>query len=299
MIRKILFSTNFTPLSRKALDYTLELAKKTGAKILGAYVLKFPMPVYSLFPPPPRHRSELEAISRAKLQAFFQGPGLENVEIETRLSLGSPEQELNKLATRERADLIVVGKHSRSTLERFFIASTTEKILRETRKPVLVLPDAAAGSVRWKPVVCAVDFSNASLQGLKFAIELARDYRVDLRVIHVLELGPAVEALGEETRVHLASVPARVKSKLDAVVATFGAPRETTTAVVQGKPSEMIVEEAARARSDLLVVGRRGNTSLDRASIGSTTSAVLRAAYLPVLVVPGTRARSSPAATAA
>ena len=292
MIRKILFATNLTPLSRNALDYALELAKRTEADLVGAYSLQVPMPVYSLSLPSAEYKKEMENIGRFKLQDFFQGVTLRGDEVKTRLCLGPPGQELSKLAKAEKADLIVVAKHSRSTLERFFISSTTERIVRQSRTPVLVVPDQGRRSVKWKPILCAVDFSDPSLEALRFAIKLAADHGSELAVLHALELGPMVEAFGEKSRAKLAAVPERTRKKLQDLNRMFGAPRGVETLVAQGKSPEVILGEAERLGSDLVIVGKRGNVVRERLAIGATTNSILRAAHIPVIVVPGFRPRA-------
>lgn len=292
MIRKIIFATNFTPLSRNALDYTLELARKTQAELIGAYSLQAPMPVYSLSLPSAEYKKEMENIGRSKLQDFFQGVTLREEEIKTRLCLGPPAQELSKLAKTEKADLVVVAKHSRSTLERFFISSTTERIVRQSRTPVLVVPDLGRRTVKWRPILCAVDFSDPSLEALRFAIQFAGDHGGDLAVLHVLELGTALEAIGEKSRAKLAAVPERMRKRLQDVIRMFGASRGTQSLIASGKPHEVILEEAERLGSDLLIVGKRGNVLRERLAIGATTNSILRAAHVPVIVVPGFRPRA-------
>lgn len=56
--------------------------------------------------------------------------------------------------------------------------------------------------------------------------------------------------------------------------------------VVEGKPSEAILEAANTAHADLIVVGARGLSPLERLLVGSTTHALLEEAPCPVVVVP-------------
>jgi nucleotide-binding universal stress UspA family protein len=65
------------------------------------------------------------------------------------------------------------------------------------------------------------------------------------------------------------------------------APRGRTIVAV-GAPGPMILGRAQVNRADLLVVGRNGSHAMSSADIGSTTRLTLRAAQVPVLVVPGT-----------
>ncbi|WP_298411127.1 universal stress protein [Hydrotalea sp.] len=53
---------------------------------------------------------------------------------------GIPEKEILNIATEWEADLIVMGTHARSGLDRILTGSTAEYIIRHTHIPVLVTP---------------------------------------------------------------------------------------------------------------------------------------------------------------
>ncbi len=61
---------------------------------------------------------------------------------------------------------------------------------------------------------------------------------------------------------------------------------EFDSEVVEGKPSDAIVAAAIDAKADLIVVGARGLSPLERLLVGSTTQALLEEAPCPVVVVP-------------
>lgn len=53
---------------------------------------------------------------------------------------GHPAPQILQAADRLEADLIVVGTHGKGRLEYTFLGSVTEKLLRRTHRPVLVIP---------------------------------------------------------------------------------------------------------------------------------------------------------------
>ncbi|HUK51780.1 MAG TPA: universal stress protein [Candidatus Binatia bacterium] len=57
------------------------------------------------------------------------------------------------------------------------------------------------------------------------------------------------------------------------------------TEIVVGHPVEQIVHRAESHQIDLIILGRRGVSRLERMIIGSTSEKVLRYAHCPVLVV--------------
>lgn len=288
MIKKIVFTTDFSSLSREALDYTLTLAEKVGAKVIVSHAVRIPSTSYSAFDFPKEYEDELKEESRTRLSQFVESARrAKGPEIESRLTVGFPEQVVRQLVAKESPELIVAAKHSRSTLERFFMGSTTEKILRNAPCPVLVVPDRGLKSVKWDPVVCAVDFSPTSRNSLQFAVQLSRATHTALQVLHVTGPVPTLKGFGDQIGSILLKINEGARNELREWIKTSGAPAGTGIVVDDGEPSSTIIETMEKLGSDLLVIGRYGHSRLEEALLGSTTNAVLRGAKFPVLVVPG------------
>lgn len=93
-------------------------------------------------------RTHLEAARKRagdQLSAFLAGAGLGEVETILRHEQTTAPNEIRKLATQEKADLIVLSTHGRSGLAGFLIGSVTEQVLRLSEIDVLAIPpDKAA-----------------------------------------------------------------------------------------------------------------------------------------------------------
>lgn len=141
-------------------------------------------------------------------------------------------------------------------------------------------------------VVVGVDGSAASDQALLFAAREAQLRGAVLRIVtsHDLaavtyggfDIGFEMERL--EDRLRLAS-EALVKAAADTVAAnTAESPVLVQTVVAQGRPSQVLLDDAKDAA--LLVVGARGGGALTRLMMGSTSTEVVHHARVPVAVVP-------------
>lgn len=138
----------------------------------------------------------------------------------------------------------------------------------------------------WKPkktVVVPVDFSDASLNAVRTALDCAE--RPDgVRVVHVvpplsvLTAGSMTTLLNDESHIELAV------NSLDRFMTDHGIVG-VTTAVVVGNPGNMIVDYANKSRADLIVIPSHGHHGFKRLLIGSTAERVLRHAACPVLVL--------------
>jgi nucleotide-binding universal stress UspA family protein len=145
---------------------------------------------------------------------------------------------------------------------------------------------------RIRRIIHASDFSKASRAAFAKAVDLAKAYRAELLVVHVLSVVPPF--LGE------GYVPPNVWEEIEAG-ARAGAQRQLNRLVARarragvhlkslvalGSPYEDIVRAAKRTRADLLVLGTHGRTGLTKVLLGSVAERVLRTASCPVLTVRG------------
>ncbi|MGH7264282.1 MAG: universal stress protein [Candidatus Rokuibacteriota bacterium] len=138
----------------------------------------------------------------------------------------------------------------------------------------------------------ATDFSPASRPAFSTALDLARDARGELTIVHVIT--PAVPMIGD------GYVDPRVYEQVEAA-AREAAERELDKllkkakqagvrargVLVTGVPHEQIVRAARSRRAQLIVIGTHGRTGLARLFLGSVASRVLAVAPSPVLTVRG------------
>lgn len=136
-----------------------------------------------------------------------------------------------------------------------------------------------------KEIVVATDGSAGSQAAVKEAFALARE--VDAEVTFVSVFRPPSALLGDPfyaRSLHHGLVEAR--GAVEAAIAKA----ETMAVdahgeVVEGDPATEIVRLAERREADLIVVGSRGHGPLASAIVGSVSSAVIRDARCPVVVV--------------
>jgi nucleotide-binding universal stress UspA family protein len=130
---KILFSTDFSELSRFALQYAAAQAKAEGAKLIIAHVEEDPSStgegaLYSGV----SDQTPEETLRRIVPESFAGS-------VEHRLLRGQPAEEIVRLAGEERVDLIVIGTHGRTGVLRLLMGSVAEKVVRLAGCPVLVV----------------------------------------------------------------------------------------------------------------------------------------------------------------
>jgi nucleotide-binding universal stress UspA family protein len=136
-----------------------------------------------------------------------------------------------------------------------------------------------------------VDFSEPSFQALRHAIELAKELRATLRILHVVAADDGWLRLGrEEFRDLDKSLQKQATKELQAM-AKAHVPRKVRAnlEVRIGRPAEEIVAAASDANSDVIVLSTHGHTGLDRLLIGSVAERVMRMAPCPVFLIPASK----------
>jgi len=197
-------------------------------------------------------------------------------------------------ASARASGLIVMGTRGRGGLERLVAGSVTEKVLRQAPCPVLTVPPGQGavppGPGPFKAILCAVDFSRASLHAVEYALSLAQEADARLVLAHVIDwpntagFSALLAAAVEETR---RDYERRRLDQLGAAVPA--AAREwcrVEEILVTGAPGREIVHVADTQAIDLIVMGVHGRSALNLAIFGSTTRQVVHDAHCPVLTVP-------------
>jgi nucleotide-binding universal stress UspA family protein len=129
-------------------------------------------------------------------------------------------------------------------------------------------------------VLVATDGSPHAKRALREAIGIVRRFDAELYVLSVVDDRLARSAATEETYREIAERALRV-AESESAQADVG----VTTVVETGSPPTGILDYAAEIDADLVVVGNRGRSGLDRFVVGSVAERVVRGANCSVLVV--------------
>jgi len=224
----------------------------------------------------------------AELRRVANAAGAGSIDVTFAAEAGDPARTIVDQAVTIPADLVVMGTHGRSGFERFMIGSIAEKVLRKAPCPVLMVPPHVTATlpaeVRFKNILCPMDFSSSALQAFGFALDLARQADGAVTVLH------AIEWLAEqEPRAHSPfDVPGYRQHLIDDArerMQSVAAEEPIEDVVVFGRAHREILRRAADTAADLIVMGAQGRGGLGLALFGSTTQQVVRAAPCPVLTV--------------
>jgi nucleotide-binding universal stress UspA family protein len=293
-IRNILCPVDRSDTSARALDYGLMLARWYGAAVTALEVIWVDLPPVSSSAQPILGPQQLESVT-ADLSQFVAAHTPAGTTVTSRIGQGPVVTAILHEARELPADLIVMGTHGRSGVERFLLGSVAEKTLRKAACPVLTIPPSAPDSPPrpqpFQSIMCAVDFSPASLKAMEYAMLLAEESGKRLTLLHVFDwdedrLMPAQfdTATRDIRDEHRKETVERLRALVPDEVRAWCECRELTAT---GRPHEEVILAAASERADLIVMGAHGRRASDLLLFGSTTNQVIRHAIGPVLTVRG------------
>ena len=139
-LTSIVVATDFSDIANHALDETLDLAHKLGAKI--TLVHSFEIPVYGfpdgLLVAPADVTTRIEIAAQRQLTEIIEARKDRGVPITPVLRMGTPWVEIDAVARQTGAGLVVAGTHGRRGVARALLGSVAERLLRTCSLPVLV-----------------------------------------------------------------------------------------------------------------------------------------------------------------
>jgi len=294
--KRILVPVDFSEASKKAITYGLTLADQFNSKLILAHIVPESSALAYAFPTE-TFDMEKEQVEKAQsaIKDLVPPEYAARQHIQEIVRTGNIEAELLAIVENEGADLVVMGTHGRRRLGRWFLGSVTEHMLRKVPVPVLTVSHVdtekhQVGMVSLKRILYATDLSEYSNAGLKYAVEIARAAGSSLSVMHAIHypdrrLWAAGGIPGLESE-RAADVQEMRKRLADVLAQEAPQEMQVEMLVVEGRPSEKILEIAGERAMDIIVLNLQSKSTLERTLIGITAERVVRLAPIPVLSVP-------------
>lgn len=146
---------------------------------------------------------------------------------------------------------------------------------------------AAAEANPTGPVVVGTDGSEASVNALLRAVQEAEWRDVDLHVVHVLNVTPAVLHLSGDQTMTTRELAESDRSEIWKLAQPVidGAGVEVVRIERDGEPGKALLAYAEEVGASVVVVGPRGRGRVEKMFLGSTAEEVVKSATCDVLVV--------------
>ncbi len=193
-LANIVFATDLSPASDRALHVALALADWYGSKIYVTHAVT-PEPHYNVpLEPLPLELDPLWQNAERRMVEFEAVQELQGTYHEMILEHGLPWSVISRVMRQHKIDLIVAGTHGRTGLKKLVLGSRAETIFRQATCPVLTVGPYVTSSAadKWNPktVLFATDFSETSLHALPLALSIAEESEATLILLHLTTLVP-------------------------------------------------------------------------------------------------------------
>lgn len=273
---RILFPVAFSPQCELAAPYVAAWARQFKAEVVMLHAELLQALTMEGVPHVPRPG---ETAGRVRAFCLDQFDG---VPVERIVRLGDPAEEIEQYVTHEGADLIMMPTHGMGPVRRFILGSVTAKVLHDVACPVWTAahldPEAHAGNLAVKTIVCAVDLDERGADTARAAGAVAAKAGARLIVAHA---APMVSAMPEAyiEGVFYADLIASAKKMLADMLSKTGVEAEMYVGV--GKVAQFVSKAAEEHNADLVIIGRGGHGMLGR--LRTHDYGIIRECACPVL----------------
>ena len=313
MYRKILVPLDGSPLAETALPYAAQLAKQLAAKLLLMEASSLPFGLKDT----PAHREEV--LSHAEfylngVQRTLTNPALEsNFELErvqTLVTYGEAAQEINRIASTQKADLIVMSTHSYTGLHRLAMGSVAAAVMQQCTLPVILLrppkinnPQLLVDTLNEFSgfdendrvrLLVPLDGTTQSEAALEPVSHLAWELKAKIYLLRVIPYYGPLQLAGlitDETLDYVGGQVSQVQRQaaleyLERISDQLDEKGITSyEAVRAGNPVEVIVEYGRQISSTMLVMATHVPNKENQDRPGSIAEEVMRFSHLPVMVI--------------
>lgn len=273
-MKKILVPTDFSKPSEYAAKMAARIAKKSNATVYLIHMIELPtgvidMGASSKFSIPESMlylRKTREKVLDFKAK-FFD----ESTKVEYFIKLNTPFDGIQKYAEKIDADLIVMGSKGHSEFEEIIIGSNTEKIVRSSTIPVIVVKKDAK-KFKLKNLVFASNFKKENKEVFNKFLNFAQTF---------------------DSKIHLLKVntPSRfestyeAKENIESFVKDYQLPKHSINIYNDVSVEKGILNFSREKKADLIALSTHGRSGISHLFTGSVTKTLSKNALKPMFTV--------------
>jgi len=282
-IKKILWPTDFSDEAQEALVYADIFARAFKAEVVALHVVpEGPIALYnSVISVQGELVRRIDLLKKDATERLDQIRENKGVAFTPMITEGNASKEIIRVSEEEGFDLVVMGKKGLSALEKIFIGSQANQVLRNSRVPLL-LTKKKSEKPSFKKILVPTDFSDYEEIERDYAWKLAGELDAELMLLHVLELHDhefSPRALEEMMDVVQEKLKARKEREAENIKISEDVTRAISAALG-------IVDYAETHKYDLIVISTCGPGAVERFFLGSTTERVISHSSIPVFALP-------------
>ncbi len=201
-MKKILVPTDFSKEAENALQVAAQLAKKHNSEIYLLHMLELPLDQVDMLS---QHSELPEAmffmkLAHQKFEETMSQDYLNDVIVHETVDFNQTFTGISNTCKEHDIDLIIMGSHGVSGIKEIFIGSNTEKVVRSSDIPVLVIKNHH-DAFEINDFVFASDFKNDNKETYKQASQLASLFNAKIHLLLVNTAGNFITTSKANSRI--------------------------------------------------------------------------------------------------
>ncbi|QOD59578.1 universal stress protein [Polaribacter haliotis] len=273
-MKKILVPIDFSKPSEYAAKMAAKIAKKSNATVYLIHMIELPSGVVDMGSGSkfsiPESMLYLRK-TREKVLDFKKSFFSEGIPVEYFIKLNTPFDGIKKYADKIDADLIIMGSKGHSEFEEIMIGSNTEKIVRSSKTPVIVVKKDSK-KFKMKNLVFASNFKKDNKEVFGKFLNFANAF--DSK-IHLLKVNTPSNF--EST--------SNAKQKVKNFIKDYNLPKHSINVYNDTSVEKGIINFSKEKKADLIALSTHGRSGLSHLFTASVTKNLSKKALKPMFTV--------------
>ncbi|OAD45398.1 universal stress protein [Polaribacter atrinae] len=273
-MKKILVPIDFSKTSEYASKMAAKIAIKTNATVYLIHLIELPKGItdlgfgtkFSI----PESMLYLRKV-REKVLEFKENFFNKDTQVKYFIKLNNPFEGIQKYADKVDADLIIMGSKGHSELEEMLIGSNTEKVVRNSKRPVIVVKKDCE-KFKLKKLVFASNFKEENKEVFGKLVNFAKIFNSN---IHLLKINTPANF----------QPTSEAKQKIKDFITDFNLPKYKINVYSDVSVEKGILNFATDINADLIALSTHGRSGLAHLFTGSVTKNLTKNALKPMLTI--------------
>lgn len=274
-MKKIIVPIDFSDHSEYALKVAADIAKKHKAELFLLHMLDISDQMISITEATKRRELMFFIqLATKKFEEFADKDYMKGIKITPVIKHFKVFEEIDNVSKEVDADLIVMGSQGASGVKGYFVGSNTEKVVRTSEVPVLVVKSDTK-NFHPKTIVFASDFNDENLNAFKTIRQFAESYNATLKMVYVNTPNAYFKntlEIREQMRTFLNTTAISIHSSDIVIFNDYSI-------------TEGIQTAAAILDADMIAIPTHGRKGINKLLAGSIGEEVANTSQIPVLTV--------------
>lgn len=292
-IQAVVCTLDFSPYSPLVVRHGVALARRAGARLYLIHAVHDPQDGVhptTLF----ERGGDLAQVTEAARERMHALMAHTTLDWEAVVRFGEPVEQTALFVNTLPPSLVVSASHGISGFRRLFVGTVVERMTRSLSRPMLVVKHAVGDEGDridgFRSILISCDGEGYWRQLAPVLPLLQGDANSRIRLVHALE-APMRDMTTDSDATSYNTLQQDLQDRIhrrlrEQALEVFSHADRLDFEVAPGVPQEMVLSQASRCASDLIVVGVRHSGKMGRWISGSTTESLLRRAPCCVLTLP-------------